>query len=349
MRFLTMALLCLALACPAAAQVPRLLSVQGVLTDNAGNLVPNGGYDVTFRIFDVASGGAALYTENHFGAAQVQVVNGGFSVVLGSITPLVLTFDVAYHLEVQVGVDPPLAPRIALTSSPYAYMARNVPDNTISTAKLLTNAVTDNKIAPGAVTSLKVAANAITNPHLADDAVGSAEVLNGSLVAGDLSDEPGVASQSSTFGTTLNSTAQDVLLRTITVPSAGFVVAMADANVDFTYTQGTACAASLSVSQVADTHDNDNLRVLRLSNLLAQTSGGTGVYRFGVSTHAVFPVAGAGSHTIRLVGSSTTGVATVSGRSLVLMFFPTSYGTVSAPGTGPSVIPTGPVAAPDAP
>lgn len=104
--------------------VPSTISYQGVLTDNGGNLVPDGNYDVTFRVYDVASGGAPLYTEPHTGLNQVAISKGGFSVILGSLTPLTLPFDAPYNLGVQVGAGAELLPRIALTAGPYSLSLR---------------------------------------------------------------------------------------------------------------------------------------------------------------------------------------------------------------------------------
>ena len=121
LRFIRTALLgaCLLVAAAplAHAATPSTLSYQGVLTDGGGNLLPDGPYNLTFRIWDAIAGGSALWTEAHVG---VPVTKGGFSVVLGSITPINLPFDIPYYLGVQVGADPELIPRVALTSSPAA-------------------------------------------------------------------------------------------------------------------------------------------------------------------------------------------------------------------------------------
>ena len=69
----------------ALAQAPSTMSYQGVLSDDLGNLVADGAYDLTFRIYDVSVGGVALWTEVDPGVA---VVKGGFSVVLGLTTPI---------------------------------------------------------------------------------------------------------------------------------------------------------------------------------------------------------------------------------------------------------------------
>ena len=73
-------------------QIPQEMTFQGFLTDNAG-LPLTGQYDLTFRICDANAGGNVLWTEDQAG---VDVDNGLFSVVLGSVTPINLTFDAAY-------------------------------------------------------------------------------------------------------------------------------------------------------------------------------------------------------------------------------------------------------------
>ena len=79
------ALACLAgIVVSAAAEVPPTLSYQGVLTDASGMAVPDGPYSITFRIYDVASGGSALLTETR----SVEVHKGTFNVILGELNRL---------------------------------------------------------------------------------------------------------------------------------------------------------------------------------------------------------------------------------------------------------------------
>lgn len=105
----------------AVADAPSTMSYQGVLTDNAGVFVPDGNYDITFRLYDVSVGGVALHTENF---PVVAVERGGFSVILGSISALPAIFDRPIYLGVQVGGDPEMTPRVALASSPSAMALR---------------------------------------------------------------------------------------------------------------------------------------------------------------------------------------------------------------------------------
>ncbi|RKZ31661.1 hypothetical protein DRQ36_01190 [bacterium] len=106
------------------AAIPQLISYQGLLTDDVtGDPVPDGYYDITFRIYDSESGGTALWTEAHVGISQVFVEDGLYKVMLGSLVPLDLPFDETYWLGVQVGIDPEMSPRYLLGASPYALRA----------------------------------------------------------------------------------------------------------------------------------------------------------------------------------------------------------------------------------
>ena len=100
------------------AAVPRLITYQGKLTD-MGGAGYNGDYDMVFRLYEVETGGIARWGEFHY---DVLITHGLFDVVLGSNTPLNLTFDRQYWLEIQVH-GTILEPRIKLTTSPYALRA----------------------------------------------------------------------------------------------------------------------------------------------------------------------------------------------------------------------------------
>jgi hypothetical protein len=120
--FLLLVLLPLLSAGPALAVVPSTMSYQGVLMDNAGVLLPDGNYGLTFRLYTVASGGVAIWTETQ---SPVALSRGGFSVILGSVASLGgLAFDVPYWLGITVGGGGELSPRVALASSPYGLSLR---------------------------------------------------------------------------------------------------------------------------------------------------------------------------------------------------------------------------------
>jgi hypothetical protein len=110
------------LAGPALAVAPSTMSYQGVLMDNGGALVPDGNYSLTFKLYTVASGGAALWTETQ---NPVAVSRGGFSVILGSAASLSgVAFDVPYWLGITVGAGTEMTPRVQLASSPYGLSLR---------------------------------------------------------------------------------------------------------------------------------------------------------------------------------------------------------------------------------
>jgi len=103
------------------AAIPKKLTIQGRL-DQGGSLA-DGNYAMVFKIYDVSSGGTALYTESHTGSNKVAVHNGFFKTTLGDLTALNLDFDVPYWLGITIESDSEISPRIELTSSSYAMKA----------------------------------------------------------------------------------------------------------------------------------------------------------------------------------------------------------------------------------
>jgi hypothetical protein len=98
------------------AQIPQTMSYQGVLADADGNPVADGTVSLTFKLYEVATGGTALWEETQ----NVEVSNGIFNAILGSVNKLNLPFDKQYWLGVTVGQDAEMTPRITLTASPYS-------------------------------------------------------------------------------------------------------------------------------------------------------------------------------------------------------------------------------------
>jgi microcystin-dependent protein len=109
------------------AGVPNTLNYQGTLTNNTGEPV-TGSKTIVFKLYNVVSGGTALWTETK----TVTVTNGNFSVVLGSTTPLTADkFTGDTWIGIKVGTDAEMAPRQKLTSVAYALKSLevvNMPD-----------------------------------------------------------------------------------------------------------------------------------------------------------------------------------------------------------------------------
>lgn len=116
-RILALCVLFLAV-CPAPAyvQVPRTMNYQGVLTDSEGSAVPDGSYDIAFRIYASPAASMPLWTETN----SVTVANGIFSVILGESAALDLPFDQQYWLGIAIEGEAELAPLVKLASLPYS-------------------------------------------------------------------------------------------------------------------------------------------------------------------------------------------------------------------------------------
>lgn len=101
------------------AQVPQTLHYQGVLTDAGGAAVADGSYSIIFSLYNVSSGGSALWEETN----SVDVIKGIFNVTLGTIVPLNLPFDEQYWIAMAVQGEDELSPRVPLASSAYSLNA----------------------------------------------------------------------------------------------------------------------------------------------------------------------------------------------------------------------------------
>ncbi len=109
-------------ALPVSAQIPNLMTYQGVLTDDMGVVVSDGSYNMTFRIYDVPSGGSPLWEET-FG---VNVSKGIFNTILGYTTPLDLAFNEPVYLGLAIDGGAELTPRRLFTSNAHAFSALSV-------------------------------------------------------------------------------------------------------------------------------------------------------------------------------------------------------------------------------
>lgn len=105
------------------AQIPRTISYQGLLTDDAGTPKPDGNYNFNFSLYVTSSGGNKIWSESK----TLNVSKGLFSTSLGDSIPfgVEVKFDKPYWLGIKVGSDPELSPRIALTSAGYSLTSDN--------------------------------------------------------------------------------------------------------------------------------------------------------------------------------------------------------------------------------
>lgn len=113
-------LACVVISLPSLGAVPQLLSYQGQLNQSNGQPV-NGALSITFLIYDLPTGGSAIWTETQ----TVNVSNGVFGVQLGSSQPLAAqVFDKdELYLAIKVGADVEMTPRQRLTSMAFSQRA----------------------------------------------------------------------------------------------------------------------------------------------------------------------------------------------------------------------------------
>jgi hypothetical protein len=139
----------LPLRAPAAASTSTgTIAYQGRLADADGNPITNT-VNMIFRLYDVASGGVPLWEEQWTGSNGVQVSDGLFNVMLGSLTPIpqgVITGHDSLFLGITVGTDDEMTPRVQLGTVPFAVQALTVPDGSVTTAKIADGAVTTAKL-----------------------------------------------------------------------------------------------------------------------------------------------------------------------------------------------------------
>jgi hypothetical protein len=110
---------------------PMRTNFQGKLIDPATNNPRTGLTSLTFKVYNVATGGSALYTETQ---SNIALSNGVFTVQIGTLTalPRELFLGATAYLGVTVVGDAggEMSPRQPFATSPYAFTANQLSDNT---------------------------------------------------------------------------------------------------------------------------------------------------------------------------------------------------------------------------
>jgi hypothetical protein len=120
----------------AIAQPAAQINYQGKLTDGSGVAVPDGAYNMRFWLLQSTNQAttSAVWNESLTGTEQVSVVNGLFSVMLGSTSPLTaVDFNQPLYLGIEIGGtsgtptwDGEMLPRKPLGTVPAAFEAYQV-------------------------------------------------------------------------------------------------------------------------------------------------------------------------------------------------------------------------------
>lgn len=111
----------------AAVGINKQINFQGKLVNSNGTNVTDGGYSVVFSLYNVASGGSAIWTETD----TVTTTTGIFQVALGATTAFPGNVDFnsdSLYLGIKVGTDAEMTPRIRFAAVPYAFNAAALDD-----------------------------------------------------------------------------------------------------------------------------------------------------------------------------------------------------------------------------
>ncbi len=197
--------------------VPVGITYQGRVTDGAGNLIGAGtpvNRLVTFRIYNAATGGTRLWSEQQVAT----ITNGEFNVIVGSgsavagetnvaaldaiftsnltattimVTPVSTRFLGVTVDDGTVAADPEITPRQQLYAAPYALRARTaetVASGAVNATMLANGAVGTIQIADLNVTTAKIADAGVTTAKVADASVTTAKIANLAVDATKLAD-----------------------------------------------------------------------------------------------------------------------------------------------------------------
>ena len=99
--------------------IPQHFSYQGVLVDGAGVAYPDGTYNLSFRLYDITTGGSPLWEEQ----VSLLLNDGVFDALLGASNPIDLPFDKQYWLGIELEGESEMTPRLPLVAVPYALNA----------------------------------------------------------------------------------------------------------------------------------------------------------------------------------------------------------------------------------
>lgn len=175
---ISFAVACFAFSAPAHATqtVPYKINFQGRVTNTSGTVLPNGTYNMKFRIYNASSGGTLQWNEDRLVAATqgVVVTNGLFSVQLGDIantlTPALFTTPDLY-LEVEL-------PTIATaTSSSPSWTEGAMSRSKFGSATYAFNSDTIDGIDGASLAQLSTA-NSFTNTNLITTSNANAFLVN---------------------------------------------------------------------------------------------------------------------------------------------------------------------------
>ena len=151
------------------AQIPRIISYQGILADNKGVPVTDGDHTLALTLYPTKTGTSFVYSKN----TTVATKNGTFSVLLDSIPGSVL-FDKQYFLGISIDGGTELYPRTPLVSAPYA-LNQSSASGITSIQNFDASMTVANTTGPSV--QISVADNGITTSKIADQSVSDSKII----------------------------------------------------------------------------------------------------------------------------------------------------------------------------
>ena len=283
-------------AAPAANSVTTI-PYQGRLADLNGDPI-TGRVNMEFCLYDVPVDGTPLWQEYWTGGDAVNVSDGLFSVMLGSLNPTLVDAVQGHdelYLGITVGTDREMEPRVQLGSVPFSVWSLTVADDSITADKIAADAVGSEEIATDAVGSDEIAADAVGAEEIAAGAVGTDEIADGAVTSRQVQLTTGEVR--ATDNLSLNSSFQDVpgASTTLDVSVNSTVLLMLTCDFEFSEWGTGRCRVFV-----------DGQPIERVGGPVEAYLSTTTSMRAHVSNHYRFDLA-AGSHTIQIKADSSHG------------------------------------------
>jgi hypothetical protein len=184
-----------------AQDIPAAINYQGRLTDNLGNPLASGYYEIQFRIWDdaTATEAASLVWGRSFplhvitnGLFNILLSNNGGRLTNSTVVPQFDDLRQAFgsedrYLGLTISMDPSgtvnpkaeISPRQQLASAAYAIQAQTA-------NKVAQNGVNSDSISPMSVTGAKIAVETVVTTNLANGSVSTSKIADGAVTASKL-------------------------------------------------------------------------------------------------------------------------------------------------------------------
>jgi len=173
--------------------VPALVNYQGHLANPDGSPLATGNYELTFKVYTVASGLLPVWGPQIFDGATgtghgalIPVVQGNFNVILGPTDINGNSLAAAFNgtnrfIEVTVSNHAPIAPRQQILAAPFAFLAANA-----GAAGLASNVVNGIAINSASIASSAISGSTINNSTISGSSVASSTTVPAASLTGNI-------------------------------------------------------------------------------------------------------------------------------------------------------------------